>query len=538
MTNPQTETKLEQSPTLDSYFGDRGFTILHGLSYALIRGTEEVGERIIYTPEDANDTLQTAFPEVPVPRHNGKSVDEHGWRVMGVQKRKDKSGVEHDALLVGQVDGRGQSVRPDGAIPYKRVSLERIIQLEQQIAAEHEREKARTQTGQLGNVAAQMSQNLTPSRRPLGPELSMQVGQANLSTDQEKPAQPPTPETPAADRKEATDYKYQTQPETPPVWNQTEALKRNSRFMTEADEREWDDYRAEVDAAVLRHREALVDGENIRVWRKERDEYGRGTRSNNGPGDRLVMSRDYVANMIYDLQHGRWKGKFEIGDGVGVGHHRQVVDLVLRDRGLEFDPDTNRYDMPIAIEQRRVARQEQLADQRAAERAQIDQQKAQVIENEQLRSQIESIRRNVAPDSEIGQSLIQAEQRISHIDNSLDLPRLDRNYDDLSHEAMQVSRQIAALADRLRSFQPSLRGFFENPANSYSDRNRADEIYSLLEGSSNILKSVSGDEWLEHTQKLDLHRDKLWVLQKMANNGTFKELIQTLVAAQDRLNQI
>jgi hypothetical protein len=118
-------------------------------------------------------------------------------------------------------------------------------------------------------------------------------------------------------------------------------MRQNRRWDSEEHQRQWQRYRSQVDQSVYRHTDELADGENNRVLVNDPK-----VLKSNSIIDEKAPSRDMVANMMFDLQNSQWRGAFRVEDGAGVGHHRQMMDFAFRDMGMEFNPETNRYEVP------------------------------------------------------------------------------------------------------------------------------------------------------------------------------------------------
>jgi hypothetical protein len=151
--------------------------------------------------------------------------------------------------------------------------------------------------------------------------------------------------------------------ETAPIdgggFNAALAARENPRWDSEERQRQWQSYRRQVDTSVIKHIEELAGGRrDSRILADRPDNL----KTNSVTGEKK-SSRDTVADMMFDLQDGRWRGQFRTEDGEGVGQHRQMMDFAFRDMGLTYNPATNRYELP---EQPHIAPEENF-DMAAAE---------------------------------------------------------------------------------------------------------------------------------------------------------------------------
>jgi hypothetical protein len=127
-----------------------------------------------------------------------------------------------------------------------------------------------------------------------------------------------------------------------PTTNNNEEKPSNPRWDTVEHEHEWWKYRQAVDWAVEGHEDQLQDGADNRVLVNSPDHL---KKSAIVAGHKM-MSRDYAADMMFDLQIGNWRGEFRVEDAAGVGHHRQAADLAFQVLGMEYNSETNRYEEP------------------------------------------------------------------------------------------------------------------------------------------------------------------------------------------------
>jgi|GEM_PF-6416966 len=117
----------------------------------------------------------------------------------------------------------------------------------------------------------------------------------------------------------------------------------NPRWDTPEHRLEWEKYRFEIDWVISQmNPDELEGGKNNRVLVNSPDALKQDPITG-----RRIQSRDYVANMMSDLQNGNWRGKFQVERASGIGQHRQAADLTFRiGLGMEYNPETNRYEEP------------------------------------------------------------------------------------------------------------------------------------------------------------------------------------------------